>query len=202
MDDGFYYWRRLDPEQRAEVLAERQRQPRPWHGPPHSTAAGQYLMTAACFEHQSYIGKDSSRMAEFEAELLDTVAAHASQVNAWVVLPNHYHVLVATNDLRGLFGAIGQLHGRTSFRWNGQDNSRRRQVWHRCVETAIKSEGHYWASLNYVLHNPVRHGYVTKWTEWPYSSATRYLEEMGREEAVRIFRCYPILDYGKDWDPP
>lgn len=66
----------------------------------------------------------------------------------------------------------------------------------------MKSEGHYYATLNYVLHNAVHHGYATKWTEWPYSNAAQYLEDCGREQALQIWTSYPLYDYGKDWDPP
>ncbi len=66
----------------------------------------------------------------------------------------------------------------------------------------MKSERHFWASLNYVLHYAVHHGYVGRWQDWPYSNAEQYLAEVGHEEVLRRWREYPVLDYGKDWDPP
>jgi len=118
------------------------------------------------------------------------------------VLPNHYHLFVHATDVKALLRELGMLHGRTSHRWNGEENRRGRQVWHRAAETAMKSERHYWATLNYVLLNAVRHGYVERWQDWPYSNAAQYLAEVGRDEAERHWRKYPILDYGNDWDPP
>ena len=64
----------------------------------------------------------------------------------------------------------------------------------------MRSEGHFWATVNYIHHNPVKHGYVARWDEWPFSSATGYLKNLGREEAARIWNDFPILDYGKGWD--
>jgi putative transposase len=141
-------------------------------------------------------------MAEFERDLLETADQGCETTFAWTVLPNHYHLLVHTPDLDSLLKALGQLHGRTSFRWNGEEACRGRQVWHRVVETEMKSERHFWATLNYVLHNAVRHGYVERWQDWPYSNAEQYLAEVDRAEAERRWREYPLLDYGKDWDPP
>jgi putative transposase len=202
-DPGMYRWRRMTPQQQRAALAERQRHRLPWHGPPHYTSAGAlYLMTAACYEHRPIIGFSAQRMAEFEAELLQVSSAHAQQLFAWIVLPNHYHLIVHAPDVKGLLGAIGQLHGRTSHRWNGENATRGRKVWHRAAETEMKSERHLWATLNYVLHNAVRHGYVERWQDWPYSNAVQYLAKIGREEAERRWHEYPILDYGRGWDPP
>jgi len=64
----------------------------------------------------------------------------------------------------------------------------------------MRSERHLWATVNYVHNNPVHHRYVKLWTDWPWSSAREYLREMGRMEAERVWRDYPIRNYGKDWD--
>jgi putative transposase len=141
-------------------------------------------------------------MPEFEYQLLEAVQSACQQIFSWIVLPNHYHLLAHAPEVKAWLGVLGMLHGRTSHRWNGEEDRRGRQVWHRAAETAMKSERHFWATMNYVLHNVVRHGYVERWQDWPYSNAAQYLAEAGREEAARRWREYPILDYGKDWDPP
>ena len=198
-----YQWRRMTPEQREAALETRKTRRVPWHGPPHYQAdCGHYLLTAACYERRPRIGITPQRMAQFESELLGALRQHCRQIFAWVILPNHYHTLIHTAKLDVLLAAVGQLHGRTSFSWNGEENRRGRHVWHRVAETEIKSEGHFLATMNYVLHNAVRHGYVDRWLDWPYSNAAEYLAEVGREMAERRWRKYPVFDYGKDWDPP
>jgi len=54
--------------------------------------------------------------------------------------------------------------------------------------------------MNYIHHNPVHHGYVEKWQDWPWSSAAAFLDNAGPERALQLWRKYPILDYGKKWD--
>ncbi|MGV3662973.1 MAG: hypothetical protein ACO1TE_22505 [Prosthecobacter sp.] len=54
--------------------------------------------------------------------------------------------------------------------------------------------------MNYIHHNPVKHGYVQKWHEWPFGSAIQFLEKTGQEEAARIWKAYPVRDYGAGWD--
>jgi putative transposase len=141
-------------------------------------------------------------MDAFSRDVLAVFATGASQTFAWCVLPNHYHALVEASNVNGLLHELGQLHGRTSHAWNGVDNTRGRKVFFRAVERAMRSDRHFWATLNYVHHNPVRHGYVERWTDWRWSSATQYLEQTGVEEAKRIWGDYPIRDYGKGWDEP
>jgi len=66
----------------------------------------------------------------------------------------------------------------------------------------MRSQRHYWATLNYVHHNPVHHRYVERWTEWPWSSAPEFLAQTGQDEAKRIWLEYPLDEYGKGWDEP
>jgi len=199
-----YQWRRLTPEQREEVLTRRQEHGCPWHAPPHRPNYGykRFHITAACFEHRPYIGLCPERMDAFACDLLDVLATQAPQTFAWCVLPNHYHALVEAPDILGLLAALGRLHGRTSYTWNCQEEALGRQVFFRAADRAMRSERHYWATLNYVHHNPVRHGYVTRWPEWPWSSAAEYLAKVGVEAAEQVWRAYPLDDYGKGWDEP
>ena len=199
-----YLWRQLNEKQRAELLAWRKERGYPWHSPPHRPNFGhlRFLISASCFEHRHHIGHSPERMDNFSRDLLAVFAAHSRQTFAWCVLPNHYHALVEAPDAKALLRDLGLLHGRTSHAWNGEEQARGRKVFFRAVERAMRSDRHYWATLNYVHHNPVRHGYVARWTDWPWSSATEYLALRGAEEAKRIWQDYPLRDYGKDWDAP
>lgn len=197
-----YQWRKLTEEQRKDALRERKGRGLPWHSPPHLDFAGPvtFIITAACFEHTGIIGKTPDRMADCEQRLIEACEKVEAQVFAWCILPNHYHLLVRTDKIKELRREIGYFHGLTARIWNIEDDAAGRQVWFNFFDRDMKSERHYWASLNYVHHNAVHHGYAGRWQDWPYSSAGRFLEDAGRENAARIWNEYPILDYGKDWD--
>ncbi len=198
-----YDWRKMGERERREALAARLVTRRPWHGPPHEFKDERtYHVWAACYEHAPIIGAAALRIAAFECELLTVLGQCCEEIHAWSVLPNHYHILVTTPSLDLLTGSLGRLHGGTSFRWNGEDGARGRHVWHRCADRAMRTARHFWVTMNYVHDNPVHHGYVRKWEEWPFSSARDFLDAVGREEAKRIWRSYPLLDYGKGWDDP
>ncbi len=202
MDPEFMYrWRKMTGTERAETMRDRKANLAPWHSPPHRESLdGRYLITTACYEHLPIIGASFARLAAFESELIENCRIYTSAIWAWTVLPNHYHILVESQSVLELLKVLGQLHGRTSHGWNGEDGSRGRKVWHGAVETAMKSEGHFSATVNYVHNNSVKHGYVSRWQDWPFSNAREYLEKVGRDEAERVWKEYPIGSYGMGWD--
>jgi putative transposase len=197
-----YNWRQLSEVQRREALALRRGRNLPWHSPPHLDLEGArgYLISSACFEHEPIVGTSPKRLTSCEADVLEICNKFCLAVHGWCVLPNHYHIVLRTERIEELRRSLGLFHGRSSFVWNGEDGKRGRQVWYNCFERPIKSERHFWATLNYVHHNPVHHGYVEHWQDWPWSSATRFLQEVGRDRAREIWNEYPVLDYGKKWD--
>jgi putative transposase len=197
-----YYWRQLTEKQREEVLAYRRTQRYPKHSPPHfdSDTELTYIITAACYEHAPIIGKSHMRLSDCEVRLLTACEKHCTAIHAWCILPNHYHLLIRTAVIKLLRKELGLFHGRSSFEWNQEDKTRGRQVWHNCFERKMRSERHFYASLNYVLNNAVHHGCAEKWQDWKWSNATNYLDEVGAERAKEIWRDYPVKDYGSKWD--
>ena len=141
-------------------------------------------------------------MDSFSGDLLVFLSEVTTQIYAWCVLPNHYHVLVSAPDNLALLGAVGQFHGRISHAWNGQDDCRGRKVFFRAIDKPVRSDRHLWATLNYIHHNPVHHRYAARWQDWPWSSAAAYLEAKGEVEARRIWQEYPVLKMGRNWDEP
>jgi len=197
-----YDWRKMTDEERQEALKFRRARKSPWHSPPHLDFEGdhQYLISSACYEHAPIIGRSPERLTECAEGLLDVCHNFCRSLYAWCILPNHYHAVIETDQIKELRHALGQLHGRCSFIWNSEDHTRGRKVWHNCFERPIKSKRHFWATLNYVHHNPVHHGYVDRWQDWPWSSASEFIKVVGRPRALELWIQYPILDYGKKWD--
>jgi putative transposase len=158
-----------------------------------------YLISAACFEHRAFMA-DEERRELFAADLLGTLAEQAGgEIRAWVVLPNHYHVLV-TLDLKRIMTPLRLLHSSSATRWNKEDCTPRRKVWYRYTDRRIRNGAHFWASFNYVHANPAKHGYVAKADAWAHSSLRDHLEEHGRARLVELWNTYPVLNYGDGWD--
>jgi putative transposase len=199
-----YLWRKLTDQQRADLLKWPKDRRRPWHWPHHRPDFGRehFHVTAACYEHAPIIGTCADRMDSFSSALSTTIEKAGGAVFAWAVLPNHYHLLLQTQNILKLLFEIGRLHGRTAHAWNLEDNAPKRKVFHGAAERSMRSERHYWATVNYVHNNPVRHGYAEHWQDWRWCSAAEFIEKHGRAEAERIWREFPLKDYGDGWDDP
>lgn len=197
-----YEYRKLSPKEREEIVNYRRAQGYPLHAPPHPfREAGTYLISAANFEHQAVMNSPQRR-TEFETQLLNSMKEIANTLIAWVVLPNHYHVLINIQSLDDVSAALKHLHGTTSREWNIEDDlTGNRRVWYRFVDTLIRNKMHLHMAFNYIHYNPVKHGYVCDPYDWTWSSLQMYYEDKGKnwlEEQWATFK--PSSDFGKGWD--
>ncbi|HXF70396.1 MAG TPA: hypothetical protein VNK89_11380 [Thermoflexus sp.] len=195
-----YDYRRLTPEQRAEILRERRARGLPLHEPPHFYGeAGEFLITAACYEHQRiFEGPENlSMLAETVLRNLDEAGLTCY---AWVFLPNHYHLVVAADDLRRVSKVLQRTHGFLAAWINQRQRMRGRRVWYRFTDRKIRNLRHHWATVRYLHWNPVKHGYVDHPMAWPWSSYMLYVDRFGLEAWQTLEIQYPIDRYGHGWD--
>ena len=195
-----YTWRRMSEDEREAILAARRFAGLPLHEPPHfPTGRNVYLLTAANYEHAPVM-QTEQRRAQLERELLEGLATLSEACAfGWVVLPNHYHLL-AEVDLAEFRLSVGRSHNRTATRWNREDGTPGRRVWHRFVDRSIRNQRHFWAAVNHVHANPVKHGHVCRAEEWPCSSVHAYLAELGRDGLAAVESEFPALNLGRGWD--
>ncbi len=110
-----------------------------------------------------------------------TRADRPFHINAWVVLPDHMHAvwtlppgdcdystrwrLIKSRFSRGL--PKGQLRASHEIRFE-------RGIWQRRFwEHHVRGPEEYRALVRYCWTNPVKHGFVDRPEEWPYSSVHR-----------------------------
>lgn len=138
----------------------------------------------------------------FEAQLLSAMQEVAQDIIAWVVLPNHYHVLINVRSLDDVSTALKHLHGRTSREWNIEDDlTGQRRVWYKFADSYIRNDKHLQLAFNYIHYNPIKHGYVSDPFDWPWSSLSMYYEDQGKDWLQEQWEaCRPPDDFGKGWD--
>src|SRR5688572_22732399 len=109
-----YDYRRLSPQAREEVLRYREQQGYPLHAPPHAYESERwFLITAATYGHRVHFGEAEDRLWLRE-ELSGELNAGGIECSAWVVLPNHYHLLVRCDRLAQIAEPLRRVHGRTA----------------------------------------------------------------------------------------
>ena len=195
-----YDYRRMNAGQRAAVVKQRELRNFPLHAPPHlDFGGGWYFISAACFEHRHHFSAPNELTA-LERRILGELKDADVSCAGWVILPNHYHLLVDVDELATLGRALGRVHGRSSYYANGRDGTPGRRVWYRYGDRKIRSDRHFATCLHYLFLNPVKHGFVEDPRRWCWSSLPEWLRENGEERFEQLRLDYPLHDFGRGWD--
>jgi putative transposase len=105
-------------------------------------------------------------------------------IDAMVILPDHLHALWTLPDGDADFSKrwmlIKSAFSRSLPKAEKLNTSRiakrERGIWQRRFwEHLIRNEADYERHVDYIHGNPVKHGYVDKAADWPYSSIHRYI---------------------------
>jgi putative transposase len=169
--------------------------PNPAHHPPHVYLDDTwYMITGAVYQKRRLLQPEGHKDLVRD-QLKTLVVEFGLRLAAWVILDNHYHLLVRSRIGMELPRFLGRLHGRTSFDLNGRDGARGHHVWHNYWDTCIRGEADYWARFNYIHHNPVKHGCVSQSEDWPFSSYHYYLKAKGKDWLIDMFSQYPVVDF-------
>lgn len=194
-----YEYRKLTPEQKIIIVEERLAKGYPPHSPPHPVENSEfYLITATCYEHKCRINS-AERRQQLLNQLFEQFTYQDMEILAWVVVQNHYHLLVNNVDFKRLSNTLRLIHGAIARQWNLEDKLTGK-LWCSFSDRAIRSERHYYTTLNYIHYNPVKHGWVKSPYDWTESSVHWYLENYGRDWLRSCWVEYPVRDYGKGWD--
>lgn len=116
--------------------------------------------------------------ADYEV-LLSMLAEHAVKsavaIHAYVLMSNHFHLLVTPDKAEGI-PAMMQSVGRRYVRYFNQQQGRTGTLWEgRYKSTLIQAERHLLACMVYFDLNPVRAGMVRDPADYPWSSHNHYI---------------------------
>ena len=93
-------------------------------------------------------------------------------LQAWAILANHYHfIALSPEDPRNLSRMLRKFHARVAMMINREDGIPGRKIIYQFWDTYIDRESSYWARLNYVHNNPVKHGMAETAVKHPWCSA-------------------------------
>lgn len=157
------------------------------HAPPHLLLDDTpYFLTGAILEKRRLLRSDA-----LKAELLEIIREAFAKwdwaLHDWVILDHHYHLLGMSRSGADLPRLIAHIHGKSSKRIR-EETGCATPVWWNYWDYCPRNEADYRVRQNYLLYNPVKHGYVTDLLDYPFSSFHALLAEQGREELRRQFR--------------
>ncbi|MDP2684225.1 MAG: hypothetical protein Q8P20_04145, partial [bacterium] len=92
------------------------------------------------------------------------------------------------------------INGGCAYELNKFDRKKGRQVWWNYWDKCIRDEEGFYKRLNYIHHNPVKHGYAKMNGNYQYSSYNYYKEKFGEDFLLEIERAYPIIDFTGVYD--
>jgi len=111
------------------------------------------------------------RCARIVAEALLHGDAERYNLQAWCVMPNHVHALIATNAETELGQIVHAWKRYTTWRIN-EARGRTGPVWARdYFDRFIRNQKHFDTTKNYIERNPVAAGLCDIPEAWPFSSA-------------------------------
>lgn len=123
---------------------------------------------------QDVFRSDADRMA-WKSMMMDAMREANVQVHAYVMMGNHYHLLVTPADTKGLSTAIQMIGRRYVARFNAI-YQRTGALWEgRFKAMPIVEDRYYLACLRYIELNPVRAGVVLDAQDYEWSSARHHL---------------------------
>jgi putative transposase len=150
-----------------------QTQTKDWpHAPIHRLGSHGVFMVTGATLYKKHLFKGEERLNLLEGDLLSLSKQYGWQLEAWSAFSNHYHFIgrgaEETQNL-GLF--LNHLHSETARKLNALDGAEGRQVWFNYWDTQLTFEKSYFARLNYVHQNPVKHNLVLVANQYPWCSA-------------------------------
>ena len=153
------------------------------HTPAHYFKSNStYMLTGATYKKIKLLKGDEPKII-FYNSLKKGCENYNWKIIAWVILDNHYHIMLrAPEKADTLSNLVRDLHKFTAL-WMKKNigvAKYLKRVWYNYWDTCITYEKSFLARINYIHHNPVKHGYVECALEYPFGSYYEAYRERGK----------------------
>lgn len=168
------------------------------HHPPHIFKNNTlYFLTVRTIDKSHYFNTIQKKNI-LKSCLKAGLQKHAIKIFAWVILSNHYHLLVKIINKDDLPKFIKAINGKSSFELNRIENKQNRKIWHNYWDRCIRSEKDFWTRFNYIHNNPIKHGYIKNSDElkkYKFSSYDQWTKKNDAKWMASCFAKYPVIDF-------
>ena len=150
------------------------------HNPSHLFKSNaKYFITGATYLKKAFLVAESAK-----GKLLDSVKKGCEKyfwvLEDWVILDNHYHLMLnAPNSVSTLSKMFNEVHKFTAI-WlkeNFLELKKEKRIFYNYWDSCITYEKSYFARLNYIYFNPLKHGYVKEANNYMWGSYRFRLKE-------------------------
>jgi len=148
---------------------------------------GTFFFTVVTYKRQS-IFNSTECVETLRASITETRRIATFTIHAWVLLPDHMHCIWTLPegdfDYSRRWGMIKAgftkkiQHKLPDFRISSSRRKHRESsIWQRRFwEHQIRDDRDFLMHTDYIHYNPVKHGYVERVQDWPYSTFHRYVD--------------------------
>ena len=142
-----------------------------------------YFVTSRTANGEHFLAEPGYKQAVVDAIQAKTGELGVS-VTAYVVMPNHYHLLLGLSSEMKIDKAMKHINGYSAFALN-KVLQRKGAFWQGgFFDFVVLQEKKFTGKVNYIHYNPVRWGLVEQPQDYKYSSAGDF---MGRYGACVFF---------------
>jgi len=158
------------------------------HNPPHLFKQNaKYFVTGATYLKKKFLIHPESKL-----QILYSITKGCKKydwlLEDWVILDNHYHLMLQSpKSVETMPNLFNEIHKFTAI-WlkrNAPTLRNEGKIFYNYWDTCITYEKSYFARLNYIYFNPVKHGYVERAEDYMFGSyyyrvknEKRYLDEI------------------------
>jgi len=146
-----------------------------------------YFFTVVTYRRRPILCDTPVRSA-LRAAIETVRVQHPFVIDAWVLLPDHLHCIwtLPPDDAdysirwnlikRSVSLTCAEQYRRTDWMTVSKSKHRESTFWQRRFwEHGLRDDRDFFHHVDYIHFNPVKHGYVERVRDWPYSTFHRYV---------------------------
>ncbi len=154
-----------------------------------SLAGVTYFFTVVTYQRRDFLCNENV-LSALRTAIEKTREKYPFTIDAWVILPDHMHAIwtLPHNDSdfanrwrlikRYVTLACGDILHQPALMTASKTKHRESTLWQRRYwEHLIRDDADYANHMDYVHFNPVKHGLVSRVSDWPHSSFHRYVKQ-------------------------
>lgn len=152
-----------------------------------------YFLTVKTLNGQWFLRPDKYKQIVFDC-LKEKTKKFNYPLIAYVILANHYHLIVKISNADKIAKFMGEVNGASARAINETDGVIGRKIWWNYYDHILRDEADFFKHLNYIHQNSVKHG-QTKDLDCPFSSYNIWVKQKGEEYMRDAFEKYPVVDF-------